>query len=73
MMGMSQLYCNEHSSKKFVLGTLLTCSYFYSSPAGLLGRQRVDIDYEKLKKKQVAGQTKRLRSRQRRQEGEVND
>ena len=49
MMGVSQLHCNEHSSKKFVLGTSLACSYFYSSPAGLLGRQRVDIGYEKLK------------------------
>ena len=48
MMGVSQLHCNEHSSKKFVLGTSLACSYFYSSPAGLLGRQRVDICYEKL-------------------------
>ena len=32
MMGMSQLHCNEHSSKKFVLVTSLACSYFYSSP-----------------------------------------
>ena len=37
MMGVSQLHCNEYSSKKFVLVTLLACSYFYSSPAGLLG------------------------------------
>ena len=33
MMDVSQLHCNEHSSKKFVLVTSLACSYFYSSPA----------------------------------------
>ena len=39
-----------HSAQaRSLLGTLLACSYFYSSPAGLLGRQRVDIGYEKLK------------------------
>ena len=54
MMGMSQLHCNDHSSKNFVFGTSLACS-FYSSPAGLLGPQRVDIGYEKLKYKRVAG------------------
>ena len=77
------------TAARTLLHTSLASSHFYSSPAGLLGRKRVDIGYEKLKL-MMAGQrwrqqaevneleaddgtTKRLRSRQRQQEGEVND
>ena len=46
LMGVSQILC---SAQQEDFTYLAGHSHFYSSPAGLLGRQQVDIGYEKLK------------------------